>query len=286
MINDKSVGLKTAQRFTYTRRDVILYNLAVGAGQENLEYVYEKVLKPLPTFAVIPCTGTFGCEPFYEAPLSPENLIPGVHREGTLHMSQRLVLHKPLAPEAVLDIEKVITHIYDRGEGKGAVVETDVTGRDQNGEPVFTNTMQVLKGLDGGFGGQPMPKSGTAIPARDPDYTERCCYPENAALLYRLTGDTFGIHVDPEFAGVCGFSRPIAHGLCGLGHITLCMVNHFFPGEPERLKDIEVQFRAVAYPGESFLMQVWQEATGTALFRMVRESDGKAILDKGVMHWA
>ena len=32
------------QKFTYTWRDIILYNLSVGAGQEELEYVYEKGL--------------------------------------------------------------------------------------------------------------------------------------------------------------------------------------------------------------------------------------------------
>ena len=54
MLDQSAVGLSIRQKFTYTWRDVILYNLSVGAGQKELEYVYEKVLKAIPTFGVIP----------------------------------------------------------------------------------------------------------------------------------------------------------------------------------------------------------------------------------------
>ena len=64
MLDESAVGLSVEQDFSYTWRDLILYNLSVGAKQEELEYVYERDLKAVPTFGVIPCTATFGTEPY------------------------------------------------------------------------------------------------------------------------------------------------------------------------------------------------------------------------------
>ena len=72
MLDESAVGLSVEQDFSYTWRDLILYNLSVGAKQEELEYVYEKGLKAVPTFGVIPCTATFGTEPYSEQPLMPQ----------------------------------------------------------------------------------------------------------------------------------------------------------------------------------------------------------------------
>ena len=49
MLDESAVGLSVEQDFSYTWRDLILYNLSVGAKQEELEYVYERDLKAVPT---------------------------------------------------------------------------------------------------------------------------------------------------------------------------------------------------------------------------------------------
>ena len=74
------------------------------------------------------------------------------------------------------------------GEGKGAKIQVDVIGRDENGEPVFTNTMGCLNRWAGGFGGPKAACSTVEIPDRKPDHVCRNGYPLNAPLLYRLTG--------------------------------------------------------------------------------------------------
>jgi hypothetical protein len=54
-INLNLVGKSFAPvEFTYRTRDVILYALGVGAGPDELGFVYENGLQVLPTFAVIP----------------------------------------------------------------------------------------------------------------------------------------------------------------------------------------------------------------------------------------
>ena len=99
MLDESAVGLSVEQDFSYTWRDLILYNLSVGAKQEELEYVYEKGLKAVPTFGVIPCTATFGTEPYSEQPLMPTKKIEGLRSDGTLHMDHKLVIHKPISKE-------------------------------------------------------------------------------------------------------------------------------------------------------------------------------------------
>ena len=127
--------------------------------------------------------------------------------------------------------------------------------------------------------------STVVIPEREADYEIKDAYPENAPLLYRLTGDTYPLHADPAFAKKAGFDRPIVHGLCSLGYACRMMIDALFPGEPERMVSIENQFRAVALPGDHFTLHVWKTGENEALFRMVKDSDGKAILDYGRMTW-
>jgi acyl dehydratase len=215
----------------------------------------------------------------------PTKKIEGLRSEGTLHMDHKLVVHKPIPVEGTLKIEKVISAVYDRGEGKGAKINVDIIARDESGEPVFTNTMGYLNRWSGGFGGPKAPHSTVVIPDREPDCSATDAYPANAPLLYRLTGDTFPLHADPEFAKKSGFDRPIVHGLCSLGYACRLITRLMFPGEPERMISIENQFRSVAMPGDQFTLNVWKTAPGEAVFRMVKDSDGKAILDYGCIKW-
>lgn len=281
MLDQSAVGLSIQQKFSYTWRDIILYNLSVGAGQDELEYVYEKCLKAVPTFGVIPCAATFGTDPYAAQPVMPTSKIEGLRKEGTLHMDHKLTLFRPLPTEGQLVIDKVITNVYDRGEGKGAKIEVEISATDEDGNKLFTNTMGYLNRWAGGFGGQKPPASTIHIPEREPDVIAHDQYPTNTPLLYRLTGDTFPLHVDPDFAKKSGFDRPIVHGLCSLGYACRLLTAALFPGEPERLISIENQFRSVAMPGDAFTLQIWKASPNSAFFRMVGDADGKAILDYG-----
>ena len=40
--------------YTYTKDTMILYALGIGAGPNELDFIYEKKIKVFPTFAVIP----------------------------------------------------------------------------------------------------------------------------------------------------------------------------------------------------------------------------------------
>ncbi len=286
MLDGSPVGLTMQENFSYTWRDIVLYNLSVGAGQDELEYVYEKGLKVLPTFGVIPCAATFGTDPCHTQPLMPTSQIQGMRRDGTLHMDHKLELFAPIPLEGTLAVEKTIVGVHDRGAGKGAKIDIEITGRDQDGKLLLRNTMGYLNRWGGGFGGEPPPKNHWQAPDRDPDAATSGRFAENAPLLYRLTGDTYPLHVDPEIARKAKLERPIVHGLCSLGYACRLLIRKLFPGQPERLASIETQFRSVAMPGERFVLQVWNIESDTAAFRVLSEESGKAILDRGLVRWS
>ena len=285
MLDESVIGLEMEEKFHYNWRDIILYNLSVGAQPDELEYVYEKGLKALPTFGVIPCVATFGTEPYHEEMRMPTSQIKGLRTDGTVHMDHKLVIHKPLPLNGVLNVKKIISGIYDRGEGKGAKINVEIIACDAGGDLVCSNTMGYLNRWHGGFGGPPTPSNDIKIPEREPDHTASNCFPLNAPLMYRLTGDTYAIHVDPDTAAKAGFPGPIIHGLCSLGYACRMLINSLRPGRPEEIKSLENQFRAIAFPGDRFTLQMWNVAPDETLFRMVRDSDSKVILDRGRVVW-
>ncbi len=281
MLSEKVIGTKVEENYSYSWRDAALYNLSVGARGDQLEYVYEKCLKVIPTFAAAACVATFGVEPHRDVPLMPTALLD-LPAGGFLHMDHRLELLRPLPAAGTFRITKTISNVYDRGD-KGAKIEVTIEGGDEEGF-AFRNTMGYLKMGCGNFGGRPAPHSDMTMPDRAPDVEVSGSYPGNTAALYRLTGDTFPLHIDPEVSKKSGFAVPIIHGMCSLGHAVRTVIDAVIPGEPERVTEIRNQFRAVALPGDSFRVLVWKEEGGEAYFRMVNP-DGKAILDYGCLRY-
>jgi acyl dehydratase len=240
-------------RFEYDDRDVMLY--AVGVGATELEFVFERSLKVLPTFAVIP--GFSGLTGLMQAvEINPVML---------LHGEQRIKLNKPIPVKGKLTTSGKVTGVYDKGKGALMVVEGET--KDEQGEVLFVNTAGVFVRGAGGFGGERGPEAGNKPPDRAPDKTVEMPTLPIQAMIYRLSGDRNPLHVDPAFAKMAGYDTPILHGLCTLGHSGRAVLAEYCDNDPARMAGLEVRFSGVVFPGDTIVTEMWDEGNGRILLQ-------------------
>ena len=256
---------------TYTWKDVVLYALGVGSGFSELDYCYEKDLKVIPSFSI---AAIFNF-------LSHVGIESNVNLAGILHGEQELIFHNPIPPEGTLTTEGKITNYYDKGEGKGALVIAESDTYHSNGKKLFTSILTIFSRLDGGFGGVNAPKKEIIFPDREPDFEVVDKPNADQPLIYRLSGDVFQLHVDPEFAKMSGFEKPIMHGLCTHGFACRALIKSLVPGEPEKVRKFNCRFSKTLYPGIDIKTQIWKTEEGKALWRTINSQNGETVIDFG-----
>ena len=259
----------------YSWRDVVLYALGVGAGFSDLEYCYEKDLKVLPSFsiaAIFDMIAQFG-------------LKSEVNLAGILHGEQDLIFHNPIPIEGTLITEGELTNYYDKGEKKGALVVGKSETRHSDGQKLYTSILTIFSRLDGGFGGENAPDSGFDFPDREPDFIVDDLSDTNQPLLYRLSGDIFPLHADPEFAKMSGFEKPIMHGLCTHGYACRALINSLIPGEIEKVRRMACRFSKTIYPGVPIKVLIWKTGEGKALWRLLNAENEEIVIDNGIFEY-
>ena len=130
-----------------------------------------------------------------------------------------------------------------------------------------------------------MPKSSVQIPDRSPDVEIDDYISPVQNLLYRLTGDTNLVHVDPQYARKMGFETSFMQGLCSFGFACRMAIGALIPGEPERMTRMAAQMTSVLFPDTPIMLQLWKMGEGTAYFKLVNKTTGKAVLNRGVFEW-
>ncbi|KAM0563697.1 hypothetical protein ACHAPJ_001424 [Fusarium lateritium] len=259
--------------FKYEERDVILYNLGIGAKRTDLKYVFEGSddFQVLPTFGVIP--------PFNaEMPFEFDNIVPNFSPMMLLHGEQYLEVRKyPIPTNARLVTRGRLLEVIDKGNA--SIARTSTTTVDATtGEDIFYNESNVFLRGAGGFGG---PKRGkdrgasTAAnkpPSRAPDVVVESPTNDDQAAIYRLSGDYNPLHIDPEFAKVGGFKAPILHGLCFFGIAGKAVYERF-----GAFKNIKVRFAGVVIPGQTLVTEMWREGNKVIFQSKVKETGKLAI---------
>ncbi|WP_319405068.1 SDR family NAD(P)-dependent oxidoreductase [uncultured Desulfosarcina sp.] len=255
----------------YTWKDAVLYALGVGAGFSELDYCYEKDLKVIPSFSIAMIFDF----------LSQAAIASNVNLAGILHGEQELIFHNPIPPEGTLITTGRIVDYFDKGKEKGALIVAESETVHSSGKKLFTNVITVFGRLDGGFGGKDRKKSPVDFPDRDPDFIVEAAPSPDQPLLYRLSGDIFHLHVDPEFARMAGFDMPIMHGLCTHGFACRALMASLVPGQPERVRRLACRFSKTLYPGVPIRTLIWKTADGKAVWRTVNAENGQVVIDNG-----
>lgn len=244
-------------RHRYSQRDTMLYALGLGLGADptdghQLRFVYEDGLQVFPTYPVV-----LGHPGFWWK--SPDT---GVDWVRIVHGEQGLVLHKLPPPEGELIGRTRVTHIVDKGAGKGILVYSERTVSDATtGELLATLPSTTFCRGDGGIGGPngPVPEV-HVLPNREPDLSIALETLPQAALIYRLSGDDNPLHADPKVARAAKFDRPILHGLCTFGvagHALLKALNY----DVSRIASMHARFTAPVYPGETLCTDIWRDGS-------------------------
>ena len=255
----------------YTWKDAVLYALGVGAGFSDLHYCYEKNLKVIPSFAITTLYETM-----------PQALsLTNVNLAGILHGEQELIFHNPIPPDGTMTFEVTITDIFDKGKEKGALVIAESEAKHSSGIKLFTARSTLFSRLDGGFGGEKPPAETFTFPDREPDFIVDASPSENQPLIYRLSGDVFQLHVDPEFAQMAGFDKPIMHGLCTHGYACRALIEALVPGQPELVRRMTCRFTKPLYPGMPLKTQIWNTEEGQAVWRVLNVETGEIVIDRG-----
>jgi NAD(P)-dependent dehydrogenase (short-subunit alcohol dehydrogenase family)/acyl dehydratase/putative sterol carrier protein len=275
-LNLDSIGKKIGPfSKDYTWKDTVLYALGVGAGFSDLEYCYEKELKVLPSFGIVT---------LYD--FMPELAAQSnVNLAGVLHGEQELIFHQPIPPEGKLITEGAITHYYDKGPSKGALIVAEFDTRNEGGQKLFTSIVTVFARLDGGFSGEDAPKNTFSFPDRPADIEVPATPSIDQPLIYRLSGDIFALHVDAEFAKMAGFTQPIMHGLCTHGYACRALIQQLVPGAPERARRMVNRFRSPLVPGKPIKTLIWKVAEDRALWRVINAETGEVVIDNGIFEY-
>jgi len=241
------------QEVSWTDRDVILYNLGIGATEQELQWVFEghENFGALPTFGVIPAFSV------------PHELgfdyLPNFNPAKLLHGEQYLKLHAPIPTSATGVAQARLVQVLDKGKAAAVTSTTEVRDK-ATGKLLWESEGTTFIRGSGGFGGK---KTGNdrgaatasnAPPKRAPDaVVSEKTLPQQAAI-YRLSGDYNPLHILPEFAAIGGFDKPILHGLCSFGISGKHIVKTFGP-----FSDIKVRFAGIVFPGETLVTEMWKE---------------------------
>ncbi|KAF2864438.1 multifunctional beta-oxidation protein-like protein [Piedraia hortae CBS 480.64] len=263
--------------YRYDDKEVILYNLGVGAKRTDLPLVFEndQDFQVLPTFGVIP---TFNAV----APFNLGDLVPNFNPMMLLHGEQYLEIRSyPIPTEAVTLSYPKLVEVIDKGNA-GLVVTGSTTKDKATGKDLFYNESTVFIRGSGGFGGPTKGSDRGAAtrvykpPKRAPDAVVEEATSQDQAALYRLSGDRNPLHIDPEFSKVGGFKTPILHGLCFFGIAGKAVVRTF-----GLFKNIKVRFAGVVLPGQTLVTEMWKEGNVVIFQTKVKETGKPCIAGAG-----
>lgn len=262
----------------------MLYALSLGIGSEftndaHLRFVNDAMgdqFVAMPTMAtVLGFPGTWWAEPGL-----------GIEHSGVVHGEELIDLHTPIPASGTLVARHEVTHVVDKGEGRGAIVVTDKHLINAETEvPVATVRHALFCRKDGGFSAlddraDTLPEITSPFPGVYPDKVWRYQTLPQQALMFRLCTDRHPVHASPDVAKQWGFDEPIMHGQCTLGIACFAILAEWADYEPSRLRRLSVRLSAPLYPGETISLEMVEDGSLIA-FRVRAVERDVVVLDRG-----
>lgn len=247
-------------RQTYGRRDVALFGLSVGMGQDPLDMrqlAYVDAVaddcRVMPAMAnVLGHPGFWLGDP-----------ATGVDATKLLHGEQGMTLHADLPLAGEVTAKTRIVGLVDKGVGKGALLYSEKNIHDAvTGAHLATCRGTTFLRGDGGFRGPKGPvKPAHAMPDSPPAHSFDTSTRPEQALLYRWNGDPNPLHLDPRAAANAGFDRPILHGLCSFGCAAHALLAVLCDYDDSKFGAMDARFTAFVYPGETLRTEIWDDGS-------------------------
>ncbi|KAL0480750.1 hypothetical protein AKO1_006906 [Acrasis kona] len=263
MQSDDTNKIET-KNISYNKRDLILY--ALGIGRTDKRYIYE--LDPsfcaFPTYPlVLNLKGDYQDVNLYADQVNI-NKIPGMKQidlRKVVHGEQYYEVIQAIPTSGNFILEENVSDIWDTG--RGMIIDKDAVMKDSNTGITYAKltTSAFVIGA-GGFNGKKKPQR--PIPKllnKEPDVVHEEIIPQNANLLYRLSGDYNPLHVDDSIGKNLGMKGAILHGLCTYGYSAAAVLIHFANNDSSKFKSIYGKFASPVYPGETLQTLMWKAQT-------------------------
>jgi len=220
--------------------------------------------------------------------------LPKLDPNRTVHATQTIQVLKPL-PAVSGPGWKLKRRVVAVSENKsGIVLESEFTLVDPKGTP-YAILYSASFNLGAKATGKPFSKRIAGAPTakpipkdRNPDWVIQDKTTPEQAIMYRLSGDYNGLHIDPSIGQAAGFGGVILHGLSSYGFAARAVVEAVGGGDPSSLVYFGVRFSSPVKPGDALETKMWEvgkggvEGTTEVVFETRDVNSGKVCLSSGV----
>ncbi|BDD61903.1 hypothetical protein MAP00_006922 [Monascus purpureus] len=169
---------------------------------------------------------------------------------------------KRLSSSPSWEVRSRILGVYDKGPGKGTVMELEHSIVDSVTGEVYTRSWETAFFLrTGGWGGERGPQmEHFPVPTSREHVMESFQTTGETAHLYRLNGDYNPLHASPDVGKALGYGDIIIHGLFSWNVVAQVVLRHY--GEKRKdgksyLLSFEARFASPVKPGDKLDISLW-----------------------------